>query len=372
MAWQPKSTSWAEDAEKEEEEEKERAAQPKLYTAPSKREEEAFPTLEAALTKQPKGKKSKAKSTTFSLSEFTTGKYVGPGGGKRTSATDTGKLTISESMALPKGPRERDPEDESGALGGGFKGYGGFRGGDNREENKDDRRPGGRSGGGFGRDSYGDRDEESGMPSRADEAGDWGATKKFVPTPSGGGGGRDRYDDDRRGTRDEDRMSRADDVDDWGAAKKFVPSSSGGGGMDRERRSGGGGFDDAPSRADGADNWGASKRFVASTERKVGSGSGYDAGPRGADSGDRWTRRYTAPVSDSRPSERPRLILQKRSTPLDAPAPVPASESAPSPTPAPTPASTPAPVSPLPSECALKPLTTYTLSLVVSSSLADL
>eukprot|EP00262_Sarcandra_glabra_P005373 TRINITY_DN16886_c0_g1_i1.p1 TRINITY_DN16886_c0_g1~~TRINITY_DN16886_c0_g1_i1.p1 ORF type:complete len:133 (+),score=17.29 TRINITY_DN16886_c0_g1_i1:233-631(+) len=103
--------AWAADAERAEAEEKERlAADP-----------ESFPSIqEAAAAAKPKKKK-----MTLSLSEFTTGTYVGPGGGGKRDFTSDSRLTTVEMPRLPTGPKERsEAEIEQGRLAGGFRSYG--------------------------------------------------------------------------------------------------------------------------------------------------------------------------------------------------------------------------------------------------------
>ncbi|CAM6014582.1 unnamed protein product [Sphagnum balticum] len=149
----------------------------------------AFPSLGDAATAKPK----KKKGQTFSLSEITVGKYVGPGG-KTRGVTDTTKLTTEEMMMLPTGPRNRSEDEhaEVGGLGGGFRDYGGNRGDRGDREERRDR---GGFGGGFAgehrrisgrfeerRLSGGYDDAPVGGPSRADEVDNWGKGKKFVPT----------------------------------------------------------------------------------------------------------------------------------------------------------------------------------------------
>ncbi|KAJ7565654.1 hypothetical protein O6H91_02G069300 [Diphasiastrum complanatum] len=336
--------AWAEEAERAEEEAKQRAA------AFPGGDEEAFPTLGEAVTSAGKqGKKKKPQP--MPLSQLVTGTYVGPGARVRQAAaadprgglTDSRGLTAEEMMMLPRGPRERSEEElQQGGLGGGFRGYGGPRGGAFTERGgggRDQDRGGGfgsgfdrdRGTGGYGRDNmdtggygrsggdlggYGrDRDREN-LSSRADESGDWGASKRFVPSQAGQG-----YDDDRRGNRLNDRElpSRADEVEDWGSMKKFIPSQ----GSDwkapvpRSEARRVGGFEEGAgsrnaSRADEVDNWGAGKKFV-SGEREV-SNPGYKDG--GAD-GDRWSRRMPL-VDESRPVERRRLLLLPKSQIVDA------------------------------------------------------
>ncbi|KAG0593549.1 hypothetical protein M758_1G330500 [Ceratodon purpureus] len=352
--------AWAAEAELADQEAKEREAA--TYKAPGAHKEEAFPSLGDSLQSKPTKKKNKG--VTVSLSELMVGKYVGPGGKQRSSYTDSTKLTTEELLSLPTGPRER-AEDEApiGGLGGGFKDYGGFRGGANDRAGEREERRGGfgggyggdreGGGGGFGRDRSRERDDG---PSRADSDDKWGATKKFVPSlPSergaDRGGERGGYEEDRgRGGRlsDRDMPSRADEVDNWGSTKKFVPAAPAGAGGDgyNDRRSSGryeerrvsmGGFDDHPrsdrdlvSRADEVDNWGKGKKFVPSAAPPSrGAGGGFDSTYReaGADA-DRWARKEPVARDPEQPrvSERPRLKLAPRSLPVDSP-PRPASAS---------------------------------------------
>ncbi|KAJ7559050.1 hypothetical protein O6H91_04G067400 [Diphasiastrum complanatum] len=341
--------AWAADAERADAEAKDTAAAAAAFGPAT----EAFPTLGEAVSAKPQKKK---KNQAISLSELVTGKYVGPGGGKTKQITDTNKLTPNEMMMLPTGPRDRsDEEPQYGGLGGGFKDYGGYRGGggDRDHERGDRDRDGDRGydersrdrgfGGGFEREKAAAGYDG---PSRADETDDWGATKKFVPSQGGGG-----YDDDRRGGRSSDRdlPSRADEVENWGSSKKFTPSNgfdrkSSGFGFDDTRRgyeeaplrrSGGGyqeapsrksgyeeaprrsgGFEDVPfrglnSRADEAGDWGSTKKFVPSSAPLV--NRGWDSGP----DTDRWSRREQAQNGFSNVSERPRLVLQPRSRNVD-------------------------------------------------------
>lgn len=111
-AWGIKPGSWAEDVEQEE-----------AKNGPL-RDEEAFPTLGEAVSKEPKASKAggKKKPVKMGLTDF-----LGAQTARRT-ASDKEIL-----MALPKGssglPKE---ERDSNALGGGFKDYGGNRGGASR------------------------------------------------------------------------------------------------------------------------------------------------------------------------------------------------------------------------------------------------
>ncbi|CAK9866097.1 unnamed protein product, partial [Sphagnum jensenii] len=258
----------------------------------------AFPSLGDAATAKPK----KKKGQTFSLSEITVGKYVGPGG-KTRGVTDTAKLTTEEMMMLPTGPRNRSEDEyaEVGGLGGGFRDYGGNRGDRGDREEKRDR-------GGFGGGFAGGRGDR--------------------------GGG---YEEDRRSGRvsDRDLPSRADEVDNWGSSKKFVPSAPAGGDGYADRRISGrfeerrlsGGYDapvGGPSRADEVDNWGKGKKFVA-TAAPTHRGSRFEIAFKDAGAeADRWARREPVREVEPRVSERPRLKLQPRTVPVDTFSPPPA------------------------------------------------
>ncbi len=329
--------AWAAEAEWADAQAKEREA----FKGVGGQDAFTFPSLGDAATAKPK----KKKGQTFSLSEITVGKYVGPGG-KTRGVTDTAKLTTEEMMMLPTGPRNRSEDEhaEIGGLGGGFRDYGGNRG--DRVDREERRERGGfgggfagererEGGGGFGRD----RERDDG-PSRADEDDKWGASKKFVPSQGverGGdrGGG---YEEDRRSGRvsDRDLPSRADEVDNWGSSKKFVPSAPAGGDGYADRRISGrfeerrlsGGYDDAlvggPSRADEVDNWGKGKKFVP-TAAPTHRGSRFDIAFKDAGAeADRWARREPVREVEPRVSERPRLKLQPRTVPVDTFSPSPA------------------------------------------------
>jgi len=78
-AWGKGGSSWADDAEKGDSD----VSDLPVVEAPplpsrAKDEDEAFPSLSAAVAK-PQSKKEKKKKQTLSLSEFTSGTYVGPG-----------------------------------------------------------------------------------------------------------------------------------------------------------------------------------------------------------------------------------------------------------------------------------------------------
>lgn len=221
---------------------------------------------------------------------------------------------------------------------------------------------------GFDRDGEegerGGRGRREQEPSRADEADDWGANRKYQPSEPGasrgfGGGFRDRG-GDREGGGFGDRPPRrdaapsaADEVDDWGANRKFQPSSDGerrgggsfGGGGFRDREGAdrppraGGRFDE-PSRAD-TDDWGTRRAPAPAPEERAGPsgrrpGFGFGgSSSSAADNEDRWTQRgppagagtsaaAAAPPSSSGPEgtrERPRLNLAPRTKPVETSAP---------------------------------------------------
>lgn len=339
------SSSWADDADKGD---GDISDLPVVDAPPLKKEDDrAFPSLGAAKQPQSRKEKKKGKTQTLTLAEFATGVYKGPSSRNRSSAivNDQKGLTTHEMALLPTGPRERaeDEEDEPG-------GFRGFRGGDrfgDKGKDRDDR----------------GRREDMQMPSREEESASWGQDRKFVPTGDQGRGGgfRERstggFGDADRGERD--GPSKADEANDWGAGKKFTPSSSsssfaaapgsstwgrGGGGFEDGGRRG---FDERPpppaaSRADEVDNWGSVKKFAPSSapparaggggegdrwaRRDAPSGEGQDAGqwskkeplpvpvPSAADTTDRWAKRPESTTTPA-PSERPRLVLQKRTVP---------------------------------------------------------
>ncbi|XP_043724785.1 eukaryotic translation initiation factor 4B2-like isoform X2 [Telopea speciosissima] len=251
--------AWAAEAERAEAEERENAAANSNSQLAGVGESQSFPSLREAASAKPKKKK-------MTLSEFTTGTYVGPGGARRDSSVESKGLTTDEMLRLPTGPKERTPEElEYGRLGGGFRSYG-------------------RTGPPPGR-----------MRERGDDSdGSWGGGRR-----SYGG-----FDDERRppSTRanDYDQPSRADEVDNWAMGKKPLSVSP----MDSGRQdrysslgSGGGG----PSRSDDVDNWAVGKK-APSPARSMGFGSGFrDPAPEM----DRWSR---APPRDG-DRERPRLVL---------------------------------------------------------------
>ncbi|KIY92024.1 hypothetical protein MNEG_15938 [Monoraphidium neglectum] len=341
--WGKPGGAWADDVE--EQEQSGTLAAPAV--APYKAfKEEAFPALSAA--KEAPKKKGKAKPVPL-------GAFLG-GSAAASARTNLDDKAIL--LALPKSstgaPRE---EGQGGGIGGAFREYGGDRGGARR--------------GGFGdRDREGGGDERPGRePSRADEDKDWGASRKFTPSEAGGGGSRGfgggGFGGERRGgagggerggfedrpPRREAGPSAADEADDWGATRKFQPSTEG------ERRGGGGGFGgggggfrdrdgprdgprgdgperrrfDEPSRAD-TDDWATRRAPPPADDRAAPSarrpGFGF-SGSSAADGEDRWARGTGAappPSSsggaDAGPArERPRLNLAPRTKPVASPTP---------------------------------------------------
>ncbi|GBF92139.1 hypothetical protein Rsub_04486 [Raphidocelis subcapitata] len=324
----PAPSAWADDVDEQEH------AGTLAAPTPLALKEEAFPSLAVAAKEVPK-KKTKAKP--LPLGAFLSGPAA-----NRAAQDDKAIL-----LSLPKGSSGA-PRDESAALGGAFRDYGGDRGGG-----------GFRAGGGS---RYGDREGEEGArrgpePSRADEADDWGANRKFQPTDSGGsrgfgGGFRDR---DREGggggagggggfgdrpPRRDAAPSAADEVDDWGASRKFQPSAEGPRGAGGAGAGAGGGFrdrdgaarpprerQDEPSRAD-TEDWGSRRAPPpAPADDRAGPsgrrpGFGFSGGSA-ADSEDRWARGAGAPASSGggdAPRERPRLNLAPRTKPVEEPA----------------------------------------------------
>ncbi|PIA51639.1 hypothetical protein AQUCO_01100477v1 [Aquilegia coerulea] len=284
--------AWAADSERAEAEELENLAKNPVV------ESQSFPSLKESLGAKPKKKNNRG--TTLSLSEFTTGKYIGAGAvSKRNDFSMESKgLTPDEMFRLPTGPRERSAEEmEVGRLGGGFKNYGG----------------GGGGGGGMGR---------SQGPSMGSRRGDDGGDGSW-----GGGGGRRSYggfDDERRSERppprvsDFDMPSRADEVDNWAMGKKSLPRMDSGrdnryggsvdsGRQDKYSSLGGG------SRADEVDNWGIGKKAIPVRSNTSSFGSGF-RDPLATEA-DRWTRTGPLPPREYPPPprevdrERPRLVL---------------------------------------------------------------
>ncbi|XP_042496135.1 eukaryotic translation initiation factor 4B2-like [Macadamia integrifolia] len=255
--------AWAAESERAEAEERENAAAVAANSQLTGGDESlSFPSLKEAVAAKPKKKK-------MTLSEFTTGVHVGPGGARREYSTESRGLTTDEMLRLPTGPKERTPEElEHGRLGGGFRSYGRTGPPPGRERGNDSDG----SWAGTGRRSYGGFDEE-----------------RRVPPPR---------------SQDYDQPSRADEVDNWAMTKKPFPISpmdSGPGRQDRYSSLGTGGG--GPSRADEVDNWAMGKKTQAPPPaRSMGFGSGFrDSAPNL----DRWSR--GGPRDGDR--ERPRLVL---------------------------------------------------------------
>ncbi|EEE61194.1 hypothetical protein OsJ_15202 [Oryza sativa Japonica Group] len=239
--------AWALDAERAEEEEREQAA---AFPAP---EPPAAARWRRQLPEPPRGRrgggrgkqKKKNKGTTLSLSEFS---GYGAQGQRRAGGgavpVDPRGLTPEEMMMLPTGPRERSAEELDRSRG--FRSYGGgfgAGGGDRRGGFDDDRRGPGRS-------------SDLDMPSRADEADNWGTNKRFTPA-LGDSGRRDRF-------GGPSPAGRSDDIDDWSRDKKPMPSrypslGSGGGGGGGFRESPG--FRDSPGPSD-SDRWSRGGSFA--------------------------------------------------------------------------------------------------------------
>nr|DAD34427.1 TPA_asm: hypothetical protein HUJ06_005067 [Nelumbo nucifera] len=217
--------AWAADAERAEAEERERAASDPNPQFAVAGQSQNFPSLKEAATAKPRKKK-------MTLSEFTTGTYVGPGGAaRRDPSLEPKGLTADEMLRLPTGPRERSSEEmEYGRLGGGFRSYGrnGPPPGRMRERGDDTE---GSWGG--GRRSYGGFDDERrapphrtpdfDQPSRADEVDNWATAKKPLSLASADSG---RHDRDRYGSLGTGSGSRADEADSWTTAKKPFPARS--------------------------------------------------------------------------------------------------------------------------------------------------
>ncbi|PIA51637.1 hypothetical protein AQUCO_01100476v1 [Aquilegia coerulea] len=265
--------AWAADVERADAEETERRAANPIV------ESQSFPSLKESLGAKPKKKNNKG--TTLSLSEFTTGKYIGAGAvSKRDHSSSESKgLTHDEMIRLPTGPRERSAEEmEVGRLGGGFKNYGG----------------GSSGGGGMGRSSGSD--------------GSWGGGDR---RKSNGGFDNDRRERAPPRVSDSDLPSRADEVDNWAVGKKSLPrfdsgrdnrygGSNDNGRQDKYSSLGGG------SRADEVDNWGAGKKPVSTRSSTSSFGSGF-RDPLATEA-DRWTRTGPLPSREG-DRERPRLNL---------------------------------------------------------------
>ncbi|XP_024023890.1 eukaryotic translation initiation factor 4B2-like [Morus notabilis] len=248
--------AWAAEAEREEAEERAAKATAVVVDQP-----QSFPSLKESVNAKA-GKKKKA----MSLSEFYADTGAGAGG-ERDAGGYKG-LTQDEMLRLPKGPKERTPEEmQSGRLGGGFLSYG--RSGTLPSGRGRDREDGDGSWGGGGRRSYGGfEDERRGPPPRVS---------------------------------DFDQPSRADEVDNWKAEKKSLPAFDSGGRQNRYGSLGGGGaVGGVASRADEVDNWAFAKKPLPSRSSTFGSGGFRDSEP------DRWGRGGGFRDSER---ERPRLVL---------------------------------------------------------------
>ncbi|XP_020580127.1 eukaryotic translation initiation factor 4B1-like [Phalaenopsis equestris] len=161
---------------------------------------ESFPTLnEAAASGEFSKHKKKKKGISFTLSEFATGTYVGPGGAHRGPTCESKGLTAGEMLLLPTGPRERTADEiEHSRFRGGFRSYG--YGGDAPPRRVNDLPH-----------RASDRDQTS----RADEVDNWASVKKPFP-----------MDLSRQARSGSLGTSKADEVDDWSAGKKaFAPLS---------------------------------------------------------------------------------------------------------------------------------------------------
>ncbi|KAH7331308.1 hypothetical protein KP509_20G025600 [Ceratopteris richardii] len=226
MKKQWKIGDWAAEAEREEEEEKARQAAPSVSSSM-----EVFPILGEALEVKPKRRTQKQ---TYSLSELTIGKPVGPGSRTRVMSVSRG-LTTDEMMMLPRAPRDRSAEEEQrGDLGGAFR--------DLRDSNRLEREYYGTVG--HARDKQDDaflHGRERDEPSRADGSSDWTSTKR----PVYNGEKQSKLSD-----REPLPPSRADAVDNWGLAKKSLSMIMGNARSTGRRES-----VDQPSRADETRDW---------------------------------------------------------------------------------------------------------------------
>lgn len=185
--------TWALEAERAEAQEHERAAADSSAASPTffaGEPMESFPSLNETVAK-PK----KKKGVPLTLSEFTTGIYVGHGGARREHTFDSKGLTHEEMLLLPTGPRERTADEiEHSRRGGGFRSYG--YGGDAPPLRVN---------------AVSLRDSDHDQPSRADEVDNWTSAKKPFAM--------DRRRQDRSGFL---CSSKADDVDNWSTGKKSV------------------------------------------------------------------------------------------------------------------------------------------------------
>ncbi|KAK9833092.1 hypothetical protein WJX74_006924 [Apatococcus lobatus] len=301
---------------------------PSLGSAPMGGES-AFPSLGEAAKPAAK-KKGRNRGQTLALSEFQAGPAAAAPSRpvfRSSSAAASRDRSADIKLQLPKGPRERDENEESSdALGGGFKDYSGAkaRGPRRRDDEEDD----------------GPRRMEDLGPSKADESDDWGADRKPGGAFGGGGGFADR-DRPARTSGFGGDSAAADSAASWGssrpsAASTAPPRRAGGsfGGFDRDDgstaptgfvpsdkppRRAGGGFDAAAGGSGGADEesrWGS--KFTPGEPRRAPSSSG-------ADDGSSWASRRApspaedAPAAAAAPTSRPRLNLKPRSAPAPGP-----------------------------------------------------
>lgn len=295
---------------------------------PAEAEDSSFPSLGAAAKVKETKKKSKGVKLSFAEFAETTGgvgsSYAPPG---RSGGGGFGRST--DNIVLPSGPRldRGDGDDErggAGRLGGGFKEYGGDRGGGDRYGDR-------------GGDRYGDRGDRYGDRG-GDRYGDRGGDRYGDRGGFGDRGG-GRYDRGDRGDRDgEERPeredlgpSRADMSSNWGSDRRAPPqddryaSRGGRGGYgDREERRGGfGDYADrppreelGPSRADESDSWSRDRKQLPERDAR------YDDRPprEERDWGALRSRTSAAAPPDDFGSrgERPKLNLKPRSESADA------------------------------------------------------
>ena len=264
--------------------------------------EESFPALGSEFPSLGAAKEKKKKKQTMSLADFQS-----TGSGGRSSSfgrLPSGPSSRVDMMSLPTGPRARveGEEGDDVGMGGAFRGYGGDRDG--------------------GRGRYGDRDDERRerredmmQPSRADEASDWGAERKFVPSDGGrrgGFGGGGGYREGGYGGRDGGYGGRDGG---YGGRDGGYGSRDG---LDR--------MDRPPSRADTEDRWGRAPLPAGREDRRGGFGDRMDRdrGDRGfapresrADTEDRWGRAPGPVAGGDDGRERPRLKLKPRTKPVE-------------------------------------------------------
>ncbi|KAJ6853001.1 eukaryotic translation initiation factor 4B3-like [Iris pallida] len=253
-AW-AKPGAWALDSEEHEAQHKEKGYSDSA-TAPAAAISD-FPSLSAAKTTTKKKKKQ-----TFSLAEFSSG------AAERKFQPSS---RSEEPIVLPTGPRERSAEELERPRGFGYSSYG--------------REPRGASDEGRRREPREPRDSG---PSRADEADDWGSTKRSVVPErrERGGGGGGFFDS---------QQSRADESDSWVSKKPAGPSSPApprGNRFEIFGREGSGG-----GRVD-SDSWGR--------KREETTGGRLDS--------DSWGKKREEATGGA--GGRPRLVLQPRSLPV--------------------------------------------------------